>query len=185
MQRKTRLTLTETNKTFLHRNKESGLWAFPKRKRIFPLKMIYCMFLQFYSLNLWIKIVRFSLRNLQPAFYPVAALAVCTFHQSWELAFFSKKLSQFTKKKDPVKLLINNFYGNLRNKQSGATICKKGIQPVSVQVGISNHPQELGVMPAYLLATGFRSQSSNLTQGVAQGLLGEFRRKTRWEDVPP
>ena len=97
MQRKTRLTLTETNKTFLHRNKESGLWAFPKRKRIFPLKMIYCMFLHFLSLNLWIKIVRLSLWNLQPAFYPVAALAVCTFHQSWELAFFSKKLSQFTK----------------------------------------------------------------------------------------
>ena len=94
MQRKTRLTLTETNKTFLHRNKESGLWAFPKRKRIFPLKMIYCMFLHFLSLNLWIKIVRLSLWNLQPAFYPVAALAVCTFHQSWELAFFSEKLSQ-------------------------------------------------------------------------------------------
>ena len=94
MQRKTRLTLTETNKTFLHRNKESGLWAFPKRRRIFPLKMIYCMFLHFLSLNLWIKIVRLSLWNLQPAFYPVAALAVCTFHQSWELAFFSKKLSQ-------------------------------------------------------------------------------------------
>ena len=54
-----------------------------------------------------------------------------------------------------------------------------------MQVEISNHPQELGVMPAYLLATGFRSQSSNLIQGVAQGLLGEFRRKTRWEDVPP
>ena len=99
MQRKNRLTLTETNKTFLHRNKESGLWAFPKRKRKFPLKMIYCMFIHFHSLNLWIKIVRLSLRNLQPAFYPVAALAVCTFHQSWELAFFSKKLSQFTKKK--------------------------------------------------------------------------------------
>ena len=94
MQRKTRLTLTETNKTFLHRNKESGLWAFPKRKRIFPLKMIYCMFLHFLSLNLWIKIVRLSLWNLQPAFYPVTVLAVCTFHQSWELAFFSKKLSQ-------------------------------------------------------------------------------------------
>ena len=54
-----------------------------------------------------------------------------------------------------------------------------------MQVEISNHQQELGVMPAYLLATGFRSQSFNLTQGVAQGLLGEFRRKTRWEDVPP
>ena len=54
-----------------------------------------------------------------------------------------------------------------------------------MQAEISNHQQELGVMPAYLLATGFRSQSSNLTQVVAQGLLSEFRRKTRWEDVPP
>ena len=30
-------------------------------------------------------------------------------------------------KNESVKLSINNFYDNLRNKQSGATICKKGI----------------------------------------------------------
>ena len=77
------------------KNQDFGL--FPKGRGNFHLKWyIACFYISIH----WISgsKLRLSLWNLQPAFYPVAALAVCTFHQSWELAFFSKKLSQFTKK---------------------------------------------------------------------------------------